>query len=570
MPTTDDVRWFKQQFTKDLETAVRGTPFTVDMLTALACQETGEVWPLLRQRDLPIARILELCVGDTIDGNGTKGRKAFPRTKGDLLAKPNGQQMFSVARQALVDMALYVPSYAAVAKKPDKFCHGFGIFQYDLQFFVEEPSYFLGKQYANLTACVGKCLRELHEALGRADLKDKATLSELEMAAVAIAYNTGGFTPRKGLKQGYFDGTKYYGEQFFDYLRLAKGVAVDGQAPAPTLVPIPGQAAVAPPTPVAATGSFYEVEVLESPLRLRSDPRRALDNANVIAHLPDGHIVQAIDGSVVNGFMEVETSLLGAHYRGFASVKFLKPVAGVNTVPVAMPATEPPAAGLVAVYMPRTEGSITKRTQPADAHSLNEPGQPGRVGTTPEALRDELAAIIAWLAVDKAANRRYQPLAKTTFCNIYAHDYCHLAGAYLPRVWWTQAAVESLAQGETVRPLYGKTIDEQRANDLFRWLRDFGLRFGWRQTSTATKLQVEANQGAIGLIAARRVSDGLSGHIVVVVPETEDERARRNAGGDVIAPLQSQAGATNFRYGTGKTDWWKGAQFAESAFWLHA
>ena len=60
---------------------------------------------------------------------------------------------------------------------------------------------------------------------------------------------------------------------------------------------------------------------------------------------------------------------------------------------------------------------------------------------------------------------------------------------YLPRVWWTPGAIEALAQGETVEPLFGNTIVEQRANDLFRWLRDFGLRFGWRQTGTLTKLQ---------------------------------------------------------------------------------
>jgi hypothetical protein len=56
----------------------------------------------------------------------------------------------------------------------------------------------------------------------------------------------------------------------------------------------------------------------------------------------------------------------------------------------------------------------------------------------------------------------------------------------------------------------------------------------------------------------------------MVVPETADKRARRNSAGDVIAPLQSQAGAVNFRYGTSRVDWWKGEQFAESAFWLHA
>ena len=62
-----------------------------------------------------------------------------------------------------------------------------------------------------------------------------------------------------------------------------------------------------------------------------------------------------------------------------------------------------------------------------------------------------------------------------------------------------------------------------RANDLFRWLRDFGPRFGWRQTGTITKLQQEVNQGAIGLIVARRKEDGKSGHIVAVVPETETD-----------------------------------------------
>src|SRR5262249_5911588 len=103
-----------------------------------------------------------------------------------------------------------------------------------------------------------------------------------------------------------------------------------------------------------------------------------------------------------------------------------------------------------------------------------------------------------------------------------------------------------------------------------RWLRDFGARFGWRQTGTLTKLQQAANQGAIGIIVARRKEDGRSGHIVAVVPETAEKRAKRDASGEVVAPLQSQAGARNFRYTTGGLNWWKGGQFAESAFWLHA
>src|SRR5881394_636793 len=67
MPNTHHMLWFKQQFRQKIEPAIAGTPFTVDFLTALACQETGEVWPILRKKDLSLDRILELCVGDTKD-----------------------------------------------------------------------------------------------------------------------------------------------------------------------------------------------------------------------------------------------------------------------------------------------------------------------------------------------------------------------------------------------------------------------------------------------------------------------------------------------------------------------
>lgn len=141
---------------------------------------------------------------------------------------------------------------------------------------------------------------------------------------------------------------------------------------------------------------------------------------------------------------------------------------------------------------------------------------------------------------------------------------------YLPRCWWSSSALLKLAAGQQVQPLIGNTIREMRANDLFRWLRDFGPGFGWRQTGTLTKLQSEVNQGAIGLIVARRKEEGKSGHIVMVVPETADETARRDTTGNVIAPLQSQAGAKNFQRGRGTANWWNGEQFAEFAFWIHA
>jgi hypothetical protein len=225
MPNRQDVIWFKSQFQPQIEAAIAGTPFSVDMIAAFACQETGEIWPALRRQGLPTARILELCVGDTIDGSPTGGgRRAFPKNKAELLQAVHGDRMFEVARQGLVDMAGYIPAYRGAAARPDKFCHGFGIFQLDLQFFKTDPDYFVSRRYADFDVAVGRCVGELKSALKRLGWQAKASLSDAESAGVAIAYNTGRYDAAKGLKQGYFDGSKYYGENYFAYLQLAKSV----------------------------------------------------------------------------------------------------------------------------------------------------------------------------------------------------------------------------------------------------------------------------------------------------------------------------------------------------------
>ncbi|MDF3834766.1 hypothetical protein P3W85_17635 [Cupriavidus basilensis] len=567
MPTRDDVLWFKTQFQPRIEPLLANSPLTVDFLAAIACQETGYVWSRLRAR-LPIDQVLALCVGDTLDDD--KGRSAFPRNKAALLAAAHGDEMYTIARQALIDMSKEIPSFAAVAKRPNKFCHGFGMFQRDLQFFKSDPDYFLEKRYATFEGTLECCLEELGHAAKRLGFEGRALLTDMELAAVGIAYNTGSFTPKKGLRQGFFDGQKFYGEQLFDFLQMAHRVALPGNSP--LLTPPRENTAVVPsPSPVIAQGTFLRVDTKEGMLRLRSEPKISdPPQANVVGHMPDGQPVRAFTGKARNGFREVETSLNGALLRGFASQKYLVADTGVTEIPIVTASEAPPVTGVVAVFMPSRPGHITKRSDPAGAHSLNEPNQPTRAGTSPDELRASLSAIIDWLAVDKAAHGRYQPHDGLTFCNIYCHDYCHLADVYLPRVWWTTRAILALTQGQSVEPLIGDTIAEMRANDLFRWLRDFGPTFGWRQTGTLTKLQQTVNQGAIGLIVARRKEDGRSGHIVAVVPESAVESARRDAMGEVTAPLQSQAGATNFRYGKGRANWWNGMEFAESAFWVHA
>lgn len=73
-----------------------------------------------------------------------------------------------------------------------------------------------------------------------------------------------------------------------------------------------------------------------------------------------------------------------------------------GSCPIA-PAPTPPTTGIVAVLKPRKAGTVTKSADLANAHSLNEEGQPERKGESAEERRAELAAIIDWLAVDNPA-----------------------------------------------------------------------------------------------------------------------------------------------------------------------
>jgi hypothetical protein len=116
-------------------------------------------------------------------------------------------------------------TYKKAVQNPSKFCHGFGIFQFDIQFFPTDPDYFLKKGWQSFDTCLAMCLHELKAAKTRAKLGSKQTLSDKEMVYVAIAYNVGHFSPSKGFKQGFKDKSgKFYGEYIWDYLQLAKSV----------------------------------------------------------------------------------------------------------------------------------------------------------------------------------------------------------------------------------------------------------------------------------------------------------------------------------------------------------
>lgn len=52
MPNADDILWFKKQFHQQVKATVAGTPFSLNMLAAIAGQKTGCLWQVLRKKQL--------------------------------------------------------------------------------------------------------------------------------------------------------------------------------------------------------------------------------------------------------------------------------------------------------------------------------------------------------------------------------------------------------------------------------------------------------------------------------------------------------------------------------------
>ena len=160
MKVSDAIKWFKETYSVELQTVTANTPFDVNLLCAIAYQETGHIWSKLINK-VPVSDIPLLCVGDTLDA---PNRKAFPKNKEALVGINNGQLMFDIARESLLKMAGVIPGFEFAFNKPNKFCHGFGIFQYDLQHFPNDPEYFLQKKWAVAMIAFNHCIKELFAA----------------------------------------------------------------------------------------------------------------------------------------------------------------------------------------------------------------------------------------------------------------------------------------------------------------------------------------------------------------------------------------------------------------------
>jgi len=297
-------------------------------------------------------------------------------------------------------------------------------------------------------------------------------------------------------------------------------------------------------------------------LNLRNQPLIA--KGNVIAVMPPDTIVESLNGEEAPGWLKVKVMLGKTLAQGFASRKFLQST--TQELP-----EEQPAATIPLVHYPPSADRKVRRNHAGDwAYFLNEPGLLKVALDQVPAETEKCASIhnvIEYLDVEHSA--RYLPRAGSTYCNIYAYDVAYCLGAYLPRVWWTAEAIIQLQQGQTLVPKYDQNITEYTANRICNWFDQYGVSFGWQRLFDLTALQNEVNKGKLGIIVGQRINMSNPGHIVAVVPENDQHRAKRN-GTTVISPLQSQAGAKNKKYFTGLNWWEDTSRFKKFGFWLKA
>lgn len=184
------------------------------------------------------------------------------------------------------------------------------------------------------------------------------------------------------------------------------------------------------------------------------------------------------------------------------------------------------------------------RNSGSKAYPLNETDKPQGDGT-PKSLFD----IIEYLDVENSLRYKRKEIdgkVVSTYCNIYAFDYCNLAKAYMPRVWWYPRALNDIEKGMDVQPVYAETVAELNANALYDWFNTYSNAFGWVKQNDLFEAQDLANKGWVVIIVAKQKIVTRSGHITVIVPESRENKAKRV--NKHYLPLQSQAGIINKKY----------------------
>ena len=147
-------RWMNTNFGEKFSKAVTGTPFSKELLFAIACQETAIYWQKWIATQ-PKEEILGRCVFDA-SGDVNHTRMAFPKdTPAFIKAYGN-----AIADELIAE-ANKTRAWHGWGPKQWVYA-GYGIFQYDLQHIKTDEAFFTEKKWYSMDECLVKVMLELN------------------------------------------------------------------------------------------------------------------------------------------------------------------------------------------------------------------------------------------------------------------------------------------------------------------------------------------------------------------------------------------------------------------------
>lgn len=147
------------------------------------------------------------------------------------------------------------------------------------------------------------------------------------------------------------------------------------------------------------------------------------------------------------------------------------------------------------------ETPVTRHQTTTRLYALSEEDMPKGDG-----LPNTLLEIARYL--DPSNSARYD--LNNRVSHIYAHDFCYLAGCYLPLVWW----------GNANNPDEKKI--QMNGTALWDWLIDYGKEFGWKPVEDLKTAQELAEVGHVVTIIALPKNVNRDARLSIVIPETKE------------------------------------------------
>src|SRR3990167_956685 len=174
-------------------------------------------------------------------------------------------------------------------------------------------------------------------------------------------------------------------------------------------------------------------------------------------------------------------------------------------------------------------------------YALSEEDMPKGTG-----LPQDLLEIVRYL--DPENSPRYEK--SKVMCHLFAYDFCYLAGAYLPRVWYS----------DVINPNPEKVFPMD-SRGLFNWLANFGGEFGWKLVADLQQAQELADVGHVVTIVALSKNINHAGQMTMVIPHSKEFCLKE---GLKRTPCQATSGKKYFR-----TECYKGDKYREYKIYVN-